>query len=100
MVVYMTRREEIIEILKKQEISAQELANMFRVIVKEIEEDLQHIAKSVRPDFELVMYPAACKNCGFVFKERSRIKKPSRCPKCKKEAIEFPKFRIVASKSK
>jgi len=90
----MTRRTEIIEMLKKEAISAQELANIYKITAKEIEEDLQHIAKSVRPDFELVMYPAKCQHCGFIFKERSRIKKPSRCPKCKKESIDPPLFKI------
>jgi hypothetical protein len=96
----MTRREEIIEILKAEAVSAQELANYFRCIVKEIEDDLRHIAKSVRPDYELKMYPAVCRSCGFVFRERSRIKKPSKCPKCRSESIEFPKFRIEESLAK
>jgi predicted Zn-ribbon and HTH transcriptional regulator len=90
----MTRRTEIIEMLQKEAISAQEIANIYGVILPEIEEDLQHIAKTVLPDFELRMYPAVCKKCGFVFKERSRIKKPSKCPKCKGESIEFPKFKL------
>jgi hypothetical protein len=90
----MTRREEIFEMLKNEAVSAQELASYFRCTLKEIEDDLQHIAKSVRPAFELRMYPAVCRSCGFVFRERTKIRKPSRCPKCKSESIDFPKFRI------
>ncbi|MBW2995135.1 transcriptional regulator [Candidatus Woesearchaeota archaeon] len=90
----MTRRTEIIEMLKKEAISAQELCTIYKVILSDIEEDLQHIAKTVKPEFELSMYPAVCKNCGFIFKERSKIRKPSKCPKCKSESIDFPKFKI------
>ena len=94
----MTRRTEIIEMLKKEALSAQEICTIYRVILSEIEEDLEHIAKSVRPEFELRMYPAVCRSCGFVFKERSKIKRPSKCPKCKSESIDFPFFKIEAAK--
>ena len=90
----MTRREEIYEILKKEKRSAQELANIFQVELKWIVEDLQHIAKSVRPTFELRMIPARCQKCDFIFKERSKIKAPTKCPKCKSEWIQPPLFFI------
>ena len=90
----MTRREEIIEILSKEEKSAKELANRFQVELFEILEDLEHIKHSIKPK-KLVMEPALCKKCGFVFRERSRVKKPGKCPKCKGEWITAPLFRIV-----
>lgn len=97
MVVLVTRREEIIEMLKKGAMSAQDIANIYKTIAKDIEEDLHHIAKTIKPDFELKMYPARCVACGFEFKERSKIKRPSKCPKCKNESIEAPVFKIEAS---
>ena len=90
----MTRRDEIFGILKKEKRSAQELANLFKVELKEIIEDLKHIAKSVRPEYELRMHPAHCKRCDFVFKERSKIKTPTKCPRCKSEWIQAPLFFI------
>ena len=89
----MTRREEIIEILGKEEKSAQELANQFRVELFEILEDLKHIKYSIRPG-NLLMKPAQCKKCGFKFEERSRVKKPSKCPRCKDERIIASLFSI------
>ena len=91
--VKMTRREQIIEILSKEEKSAQHLANEFRTEMFEILEDLKHIKYSIRPK-KLLQKPAQCKKCGFKFEERSKIKKPSRCPKCKSEWIMVPLFRI------
>ena len=90
----MTRREEIEKLLEKQPWSAQKLANYFRVEMKEILEDLEHVRKSVKPR-KLVIEPAYCPECGFVFKERTKIKKPSKCPKCRNENIEEPLFKIV-----
>lgn len=89
----MTRREEITEILSKRAESAHQLANYYKVTLKEILEDLEHIRKSVKPR-RLKQIPARCKHCGFIFKERSKIKKPSRCPRCRNERIQAQLFRI------
>jgi len=90
----MTRREEIFEILKHEKRSAQELANYFRVELKWVIEDLYHLAKSAKPTYDLRMFPAECKRCGFIFKERSRIKAPTKCPRCREESIQAPLFII------
>ena len=82
----MTRREDIINILEKEEKSAQDLANHYKVELWEIIIDLKHIKKTVKSRFKI--HPAQCKLCGFIFKERSRLKRPSRCPRCKHERIE------------
>ena len=89
----MTRRQEIIEILSKEEKTAQDLANLFKVELFEILVDLKHIKYSIKPK-KLSTKPAQCKKCGFIFKERSKIKKPSRCPSCKSEWIMAPLFKI------
>ncbi len=82
----MTRREQIIEILTKEEKSAQQLANDFKVELFEILEDLKHIKHSIKPR-KLTMKSAQRKKCGFKFEERNRVKKPGKCPKCKSEWI-------------
>ncbi len=82
------------EILKQGELPLQELATLLRADVRDVIEDLEHIRRSVRPQ-RLVLVPASCRNCGFVFKERSRAKTPSKCPRCRQERIEPAKYRIV-----
>jgi len=89
----MTQRKEIIEILSKEEKTAKELAEVFNVDIKDIIEDLEHIKKSIKPR-KLKVKPAFCKGCGFVFKERDKVSKPSRCPKCRKEWIQGALFSI------
>ena len=89
----MTRREQIIEILAKEEKSVQQLANDFKVELFEILEDLKHIKHSVKPR-KLKIKPAQCRKCGFEFEDRSKVKRPSRCPKCKSEWIMAPLFKI------
>lgn len=53
----MTRREQIIEVLTKEEKSAQQLANDFQVVLFEILGDLKHIRYSIKPR-KLIMKPA------------------------------------------
>ncbi len=89
----MTRRQQIIEILQENRQTAQQLANYFQTTLKEIIEDLQHIQKSIKPK-KLKINPAYCKKCNFVFKERDKISKPSKCPRCKSEWIEAQMFEI------
>jgi len=89
----MTRREQIIEILTKEEKSAQQLANDFQVDLPEILEDLKHIKYSIKPK-KILQRPAQCRKCDFKFEERSKIRKPSKCPKCRSEWIMAPLFRI------
>ncbi len=57
-------------------------------------EELKHVAKTVkRMGMTLYIEPAYCKKCGYVFKD-GRIRKPSKCPKCKSQWIEAPRFII------
>jgi predicted Zn-ribbon and HTH transcriptional regulator len=61
---------------------------------KMIYDELKHVAKSVkRMGLTLYIQPAYCKKCGYVFKD-AKIKKPSKCPKCKSQWIEPPRFII------
>ncbi len=89
----MTHRQQIIELLKQNKQTAQQLANYFQCELKEIIEDLQHIEKTIKPK-KLKIDPAYCRSCNFVFKERSKISKPSKCPRCKSEWIEAQMFWI------
>lgn len=87
-----TRRQEIIALLHENAISAQDLANFYKVELWEIIEDLEHIKLTIKHKLKII--PAKCNHCGFVFKERSKIKKPSKCPKCKYEDIKPALFKI------
>ena len=60
---------------------------------KVILEDLRIIAGIVKREGKvLLIQPAQCKKCGFVFKPEIKI--PGRCPKCRSEWIEEPRFKI------
>jgi len=81
----MTRRQDIIQLLATQRYSAQQLTSHFAAEMGEVVEDLQHIGRSIYPNLKRT-HPE-CKHCGFVFKERSKLKTPSKCPECKGQSI-------------
>ncbi|RLF81367.1 transcriptional regulator [Thermococci archaeon] len=93
----MTRRQKIIKLLEKRDYSVSELAMLLEMRGKGsrkiILEDLRIIAGIVRREGKvLLIQPAQCKKCGFVFKPEIKI--PGRCPKCRSEWIEEPRFKI------
>lgn len=45
-----------------------------------------------REKAKLSIEPARCIACGFEFEARDRVAKPSRCPSCRSERIDPPRF--------
>jgi len=93
----MTRRQKIIKLLEERDYSVSELALMLEIrgkgSKKIILDDIKAIANVVKREGKvLLIQPAQCKKCAFIFKPEIRI--PSRCPKCKSEWIEEPRFKI------
>ena len=55
-----------------------------------MEEDLRHAIRSARAAGEqVVITPARCKQCGFVF-EAEKLSKPGKCPECRGTRIFEP----------
>lgn len=61
----------------------------------DVEEDLRHAILSARAAGELVVIePAKCKACGFLF-DTDRLSKPGKCPSCRGTRIFEPLVSIV-----
>lgn len=93
----MTRRQEIIEMLKVRQLTIQEMADEFLATQEEISEDLQAIRMGIRPQLSLEQTKPLCHSCGFVFKDRqdkNKLKPPTKCPKCHGEDIKPPRYLI------
>lgn len=97
-----TRRERITELLEGTEypVTAEEICERLDIKKRSIVyEDIDHISKSVkRRGKELLIRPASCGKCQFVFKPRKTSKAPSKCPKCKSQWILAPAFLIRDTK--
>jgi len=90
-----TVRQQIMEMLRDHEMSAQDLSRAIGVREREVEQHLPHVAASLTVRGErLVISPSRCLECGFIFRERRRMTRPSRCPVCQGRRVGKPVFEI------
>lgn len=90
-----TIRQQIIDMLQQGVYDARELSQALGIREKMVYEHMPHIGRSVVSQGKtLEIVPSNCTVCGFTFKDRKRPSRPSRCPKCRSERIESPKFTI------
>jgi len=75
--------------------TARELSQQASLSEREVVEHLAHLERTLqREGAALTIEPALCLECGFRFDERTRAKRPSRCPGCRSERIAPPRFAL------
>ncbi|MHA1907994.1 MAG: transcriptional regulator [Candidatus Thorarchaeota archaeon] len=93
-----TRREKIAEMLERTEypLTAEDICRELDIKDRSIVyEDITHISKSIKNESkELLVQPARCGNCDFIFKVKGSAKRPSKCPKCRGQWIISPGYLI------
>jgi hypothetical protein len=83
-------RKDLVDILKLRPISLPELALLLDTPPRDLEDDLQHLFRSLRNDpLCPVITPARCRKCGFEF-HHDKLHKPGKCPRCKGTWIGAP----------
>ncbi len=93
---HVTIRAGLRRVLGEGPLTARELSARVGISEKEVAGHLAHLARSLRQSGErLRVEPTRCLACGFVFKDRIRLDKPSRCPECKSERLAPSRFAIV-----
>lgn len=93
----VTRRQEIVAYLEMGPWGFDELRRELGLSVAVLESELRHVERTLRRQRrELRVEPAACRDCGFLFRgrEAKRFFAPSRCPRCKSERIRDPRLTI------
>jgi pyruvate-ferredoxin/flavodoxin oxidoreductase len=95
----VTPRAAVREALQERPLTARELGKRTGLRDREVEEQLEHLARSLaREGDKLVIKPATCLACEYVFASRERWTTPSRCPKCRSERIAAPSFHLDAGR--
>ena len=89
-----TKRQEIIELLSIGSRTDQDISYTLHLSMREVTDHLDHVRKSVRRPQKFIIEPSECLSCGFVFKDRSKIHTPGKCPKCRSSHIHEPSYRI------
>jgi predicted Zn-ribbon and HTH transcriptional regulator len=93
-----TPRQRMMDLLTGTRLSTHQLTQLLGIPARQVEEHLTHVVKTVAQDRarKFILEPSACSDCGFVFRDRTRLTKPSRCPHCRSEGITAPRYGIDA----
>lgn len=92
---YETLRHRIVSMLKERPSTGKELSGQLRIPEKDVYEHLEHIRKTMnKGPYRLLVEPARCEKCGFVFRKRGRLKAPGKCPMCRSESLAEPLFSV------
>jgi len=99
--VSQTARKRITELLIGARRSSYQLAQLLGISERQVEDHLLHVVKTVARDRHrrFVLEPSACQDCGFVFRDRTKLTRPGRCPSCRSESITAPRYGIDVSSS-
>lgn len=87
-------RKDLIPILLNRPLTVTEISRIADQKGKDTTEDLEHLLKSLKHmEYEAEIEPATCKKCGFEF-GKDKLRKPSKCPKCKGTWITEPRIQV------
>jgi len=91
-----TLRERMRRTLARESLTALELSHRLSATEREIEAAIPHVERSVKAaGGRLKVTPPECSACGYVFQERTRARKPSRCPQCRATRVRAPRFSVA-----
>ncbi len=92
-----TVRRRILSLLSGRPLTARQISAEVGIPEKEAYAHLPHVKRTVaRLGGRLVVTPAECRQCGYVFRKRERPNRPGRCPVCRGESISEPLFAVLA----
>jgi hypothetical protein len=90
-----TIRDHLHKELRAGWVTTRQLSTLVRISEKAVPAHLEHLRKSAASAGErFEIEPAVCNKCDYVFADRDKLTRPTRCPKCKSERIDPPRFRI------
>jgi predicted Zn-ribbon and HTH transcriptional regulator len=90
-------RKQLIDLLSTEPRSVSRIARELGIDRKDAAEDLEHALRSAQSaGHRVVIEPAVCRSCGFVFEIR-KLTKPSKCPQCRGTRVLEAQIRIDRS---
>ena len=93
-----TVRQRLLRWLDEDEYDFETLRDALELGVRDLERHLRHVEKTLRGrGGKLRVTSPRCRDCGFGFPGRTpkHLHPPGRCPRCRGERIDPPRFRAV-----
>ena len=92
----VTVRRALADALRREDLAAQDLSRLVGIPEKAVADHLAHLGRSLPVHGErLAVTPPQCLACGYGFAARSRLTRPSRCPRCRGTHLAGPLFRVL-----
>jgi predicted Zn-ribbon and HTH transcriptional regulator len=90
-----TPRQALAEALRAGPATARDLSRIVGISEHDVTAHLVHLARSLRARGQrLVIEPARCLDCGFVYARREKPARPSHCAECRGTRLTLPEFSI------
>jgi predicted Zn-ribbon and HTH transcriptional regulator len=90
----VTLRRHLMDVLSREPRSVSSLAREIGLSRADVEDALRHMIRSARAaGHRIVVVPARCRTCGFVFDE-DRLTKPGKCPSCRSSRVFEPQIAV------
>ena len=92
-----TVRQRLVRWLSRSEYDFEQLRIAIELSARDLEDELRHVERSMRRQGrKLVVDGPRCRECGFGFPGRAarHLHPPGRCPRCRSQRIDPPRFRI------
>ena len=94
---HQTIRQQMIDLLRRSEMSALDISQCLGIMEKEVYDHLAHLCRTAQSHGQrCVIVPCQCLGCGYTFTDRKKFTRPGRCPQCKQTHIQTARFRIAA----
>ena len=90
-----TIRRDIIRLMMEGPVTPYDISGELGISEREAADHLAHALVTAKRKYRVEVTPALCGSCGFAFTERKKVKRPSRCPKCKNGRIESARYSIA-----
>jgi transcriptional regulator len=89
----VTRRRQLLDLIGDEPQTVSTLARAVGLTRHDIDDDLVHLLRSAEAaGVKVIVIPARCRACGFVFSERT-LSKPGKCPACRGTRVHEPMLR-------
>lgn len=87
-------RKDLIKLLQANPLGLKDIADIMETTPRDVEQDIRHLVRSLKhSDYALQVIPARCRKCGFEF-SKDKLRKPGRCPRCRRSWIREPLVEI------
>ena len=81
--------------------TARELSGELHVSEREVLRHVEHLDRTLKAEgTKLIVEPPTCLSCGFEFRKRERLNRPSRCPVCRSERLSSARFSVEPARNR